>query len=59
MTMIDIQVTEQELNTILHGLYILEDQTWFIGKDVTEKLINQLNGLDRENTLRKEAICDI
>ena len=59
MTMIDIQVTEQELNTILHGLYILEDQTWFIGKDVTEKLINQLNCLDRENTLRKEAICDI
>ena len=59
MTMIDIQVTEQELNTILHGLYILEDQSWFIGKDVTEKLINQLNSLDRENTLRKEAICDI
>jgi hypothetical protein len=59
MTMIDIQVTEQELNTILHGLYILEDQSWFIGKDVTEKLINQLNRLDRENTLRKEAICDI
>ena len=57
--MIDLQVTEQELNTILHGLYILEDQTWFIGKDVTEKLINQLNGLDRENTLRKESICDI
>lgn len=57
--MIDIQVTEQELNTILHGLYILEDQSWFIGKDVTEKLINQLNRLDRENTLRKEAICDI
>ena len=57
--MIDIQVTEQELNTILHGLYILEDQSWFIGKDVTEKLINQLNGLDRENTLIKEAICDI
>lgn len=57
--MIDLQVTEQELNTILHGLYILEDQTWFIGKDVTEKLINQLNRLDRENTLRKEAICDI
>jgi hypothetical protein len=59
MTMIDIQVTEQELNTILHGLYILEDQSWFIGKDVTEKLINQLNGLGIENTLRKEAICDI
>ena len=57
--MIDIQVTEQELNTILHGLYILEDQSWFIGKDVTEKLINHLNGLDIENTLRKEAICDI
>ena len=59
MTMIDIQVTEQELNTILHGLYILEDQSWFIGKDVTEKLINQLNRLGIENTLRKEAICDI
>ena len=57
--MIDIQVTEQELNTILHGLYILEDQSWFIGKDVTEKLINQLNRLGIENTLRKEAICDI
>jgi hypothetical protein len=40
--MIDLQVTEQELNTILHG-----------------KLITKLNSLDRENTLRKEAICDI
>jgi hypothetical protein len=57
--MIDLQVTEQELNTILHGLYLLEDQSWFIGKDITEKLITKLNSLDRENTLRKEAICDI
>lgn len=54
-----INVNEQELNTLLHGLYLLEDQHWFTGKDVTEKLIQQLNSLDRENTLRKQATCDI
>lgn len=57
--MITLQVTEDELNTILHGLYILEDQSWFIGKDQTDKLINRLNTIEKTNTLKKEALCDI
>lgn len=57
--MITLQVTEDELNTILHGLYILEDQSWFIGKDQTDKLINRLNIIEKTNTLKKEAVCDI
>ena len=43
--MIDLQITEQELNTILQGLYLLEDQYWFKGKVVTEPLIKKLNEL--------------
>ncbi len=57
--MMNLELTEEELNTLLHGLYLLEDQTWFIGKDTTNKLINKLNELNKENVLRKEAICDI
>ena len=57
--MMNLELTEEELNTLLHGLYLLEDQTWFIGKDMTNKLINKLNELNKENVLRKEAVCDI
>ena len=57
--MMNLELTEEELNTLLHGLYLLEDQTWFIGKDTTNKLINKLNELNKENVLRKEAVCDI
>ena len=57
--MINIQVTEDELNTILHGLYILEDQSWFIGKDQTENLIERLNKVNHLNSIKKEALCDI
>ena len=57
--MMNLELTEEELNTLLHGLYLLEDQTWFIGKDKTNKLINKLNELNKENVLRKEALCDI
>lgn len=57
--MMNLELTEEELNTLLHGLYLLEDQTWFIGKDTTNKLITKLNELNKENVIRKEAICDI
>jgi hypothetical protein len=40
---ITIQFTEQELNTILHGLYVLEDQSWFKSYELTEPLIQKLN----------------
>jgi hypothetical protein len=57
--MIDLKVTEQELNTILQGLYILEDQTWFVGKEKTDQLIEKLNLLDRGYQAKKDALCDI
>jgi hypothetical protein len=57
--MIDLKVTEQELNTILQGLYILEDQTWFVGKDKTDKLIEKLNKIDKAYQTKKDALCDI
>lgn len=57
--MINIQVTEEEFNDIIHGLYILEDQSWFIGKDKTEKLIKKLNSIEKVHNLKKEAMCDI
>lgn len=57
--MINIQVTEEELNTILHGLYILEDQSWFIGKEKTENLIKRLNKISEVDSLKREALCDI
>lgn len=41
--MLNISVTEQELNTILHGLYVLEDQSWFRSYELTEPLITKLN----------------
>ncbi len=57
--MINIQVTDEELNTILHGLYMLEDQTWFIGKEPTNKLIKKLNIIQKSNTQKREVVCDI
>jgi hypothetical protein len=57
--MINLKVTEEELNTILQGLYYLEDQDWFFGKEKTDKLIEKLNKQDSINKLQKEALCDI
>ena len=57
--MIKLELTEEELNTLLHGLYLLEDQTWFIGKDMTEHLITKLNQLDKEYSKTKNVLCDI
>lgn len=57
--MIKLEITEEELNTLLHGLYLLEDQTWFIGKDMTEHLITKLNLLDKEYSKTKNVLCDI
>ena len=38
--MIDVQVTEEQLNSILQALYLLEDQEWYKGdlKELIEKL---------------------
>jgi hypothetical protein len=41
--MIDIQLTQEELNTILQGLFLLEDQEWFRGQDKTQPLIEKFN----------------
>lgn len=57
--MINLNLTEEELNTILNGLYILEDQSWFIGKDITENLINKLNAIDTTYQAKNETLCDI
>ena len=43
--MIDLQITEQELNTLLQGLYLLEDQYWVKSKVVAKTLIKKLNEL--------------
>lgn len=57
--MIDLNLTEQELNTILQGLYLLEDQSWFFGKDKTDELIEKLNQIDKTHQKRKNAVCDV
>lgn len=57
--MINLELTEEELNIILHGLYLLEDQSWFFGKDISDRLINKLNRLDKDFSIKKEAVCDI
>lgn len=42
--MFDIQLTQEEVNTILQGLFILEDQEWFRGRqDKTQPLIEKFN----------------
>lgn len=41
--MLNISVTDQELNTIIHGLYTLEDQVWFSDYELTEPLIQKLS----------------
>ena len=43
--MIEIQITQQQLNTILQALYLLEDQEWYRGQEHTNPLIAQLNEL--------------
>lgn len=39
----NVELTDQEINTLLHGLYIMEDQYWFKGQQYSEPLINKLN----------------
>jgi hypothetical protein len=41
--MINIQITEDELNTLLQALYVLEDQEWFRGQDKTNPLVEKFN----------------
>lgn len=36
-------VTRDELNTLIHGLYILEDQRWYKDTDISSTLITKLN----------------
>ena len=57
--MITIQLTSEELKTIEHGLYLLEDQSWFTSNDITSKLLNKLNLAEKTASISKEAICDI
>jgi hypothetical protein len=56
--MITLNITKEELNTILHGLYLLEDQSWFFGKDQTDNLIARLNNLEEIRSNINDAICD-
>lgn len=57
--MITLKISEEELNHLLHGLYLLEDQSWFIGKEVTNKLIEKLNSVSTDFNSKKEVVCDI
>ena len=41
--MFDVQLTQEEVNTILQGLFLLEDQEWFRGHSKTEPLIEKFN----------------
>ena len=41
--MIDIQLTQEELNTVIQALLVLEDQEWFRGHSKTEPLIEKFN----------------
>ena len=45
--MIEIQLTDDELNTILHGLYVMEDQHWFRGHDLSTPLIRKLEAIQQ------------
>jgi hypothetical protein len=56
--MITLNITKEELNTILHGLYLLEDQSWFFDKDQTDNLIARLNNLEEIRSNINDAICD-
>lgn len=57
--MIHLKINEEELNTILQGLYLLEDQSWFYGKDKTDKLIKKLNCIEKSYKGASEVLCDI
>lgn len=47
--MINIELTSDELNTLIHGLFVMEDQYWFRGHDQTGPLIKKLQVLQREH----------
>lgn len=55
----NVELTEDELNTLLQGLYLLEDQTWFRGNDKTKVLIRKLNEMIKTEPKSNIAICDI
>ena len=57
--MMNVELTEDELNTLLQGLYLLEDQTWFRGNDKTKILIRKLNEMIKTESKSNIAICDI
>lgn len=45
--MIEIQLSDDELNTILHGLYVMEDQHWFRGHHLSTPLIRKLAAIQK------------
>jgi hypothetical protein len=57
--MVNVELTEDELNTLLQGLFLLEDQYWFKGKDKTNVLIKKLNELIEVKSNSTNTICDI
>jgi|Laugresu1bdmlbsd_1035121.scaffolds.fasta_scaffold01718_7 hypothetical protein len=57
--MVNVELTEDELNTLLQGLFLLEDQYWFKGKDKTNVLIKKLNEQIEVKSNSTTTICDI
>lgn len=55
----NVEFTEEELNILLQGLYLLEDQSWFIGKDKINLLIENLNELIERQSAISSTLCDI
>ncbi len=55
----NVEFTEEELNILLQGLYLLEDQSWFIGKEKTNLLIYKLNDLIQRQSVISSTLCDI
>jgi hypothetical protein len=57
--MVNVELTEDELNTLLQGLFLLEDQYWFKGKGKTNVLIKKLNEQIEVKSNSTTTICDI
>lgn len=53
--MINVELTLDELNTIIQGLSYLEDIEWFTGNHKVDQIIQKLNKLQAIN----ETVCDI
>lgn len=57
---INLNLTKEELNTILHGLYSLEDKSWFFDPEgKLNTLIEKLNKIDLDHQNELESLCDI